>query len=220
MTDRKPYRYVCKQEDPQWLEERRKVFTASEIAAFFGEGYKSQKEVLQDKLGHSDWSPPTPGDQAWWGLFLERENMRAFSVLSGLRTRPTNAFLVSQRNPGLGATIDGLCREGAQTGLIEMKNVNQVDLTGALNAERWANGFQGDRPRLPQYRWIQVQAQLYVTGYPFAYLCAKIGACDMVWHRIEPDVLFFEDLEAAVAKAQKKLDKLRAASILNNEVFE
>lgn len=217
---RRPFRYVCTQDDPRWFQERRKVFTASEIAAFFGEGYKTQKAILEDKLSDKDGSPPTPGDQAWWGLFLERRNLEAFGDLHGLPVRGFNGFLVSTRTPGLGATIDGLARENGQTGIVEMKNVDMYDLSNQDNRIRWRNGFDGEKPRLPKYRWIQVQAQLYVTGYPFAYLCAKIGACDMVWHRIEPDELFFEDLEAVVAKAQKKLDKLRAASILNNEVFE
>lgn len=213
------YRYVCSAQDPQWLEERRKVFTASEIAAFFGEGYKSQRAVLAEKVQPTSGMVVEPGSLSWWGLQMERPNMRAFSALSGLRTRPSNAFVVRHGLP-FGASLDGLVRAGGRTGIIEMKNVDQYDLSGASNLERWTNGFYGPKPNLPKYRWIQVQAQLYVTGYPFAILCAKIGSCNMVWHRIEPDELFFEDLEAVVKKAQKKLDKMREARKNEIEVLE
>lgn len=216
----KVYDYVCSQTDPQWFEERRKVFTASEIAAFFGEGYKSQKQVLAEKVGNSDRSPPTPGDSAWWGLRMERANLYAFSTLSGLRAKPVGAFLVSRRSRLLGATLDGLVREGGRTGILEMKNVDTFDLSGQDNRIRWRNEWGPEKPHLPRYRWIQVQCQLYVSGLPFAYLCAKIGACDMHWIHIEPDELFFEDLEAVAKRAQAKLDKLRESRKINNEVFE
>lgn len=236
----RPYRYICHDKDPQWLEERRKVFTASEIAAFFGEGYKSQKEVLLGKfdLAPSD-SDPDLARKAWWGREMERANMRAFSALTGFRSRPVNAFLTSVRLPSLGCTIDGLTTGlDLRCGLLEMKNVEMFDqridmddqyekihegkiqLYDLDNRVRWRNGFDGEKPRLPKYRWIQVQAQLYVTGYPFAVLCAKIGAADMVWHTIYPDELFFLDLEEVVRRAQKKLDKMRERATTNKEVTE
>lgn len=190
--------YVCRASDPQWLSERKKVVTGSEIGIVMGVSpWKNRDQLLEEKAAPDK---PIVSRHMWWGSHSEKSNMEAFSKLTGLRTRATNRFWV--RGP-LGATIDGFVTHKARIsdpvspcwtqayvalrdslhdlayddrplGLIEMKQ------TEAYRAKEWAKG-------VPPYYAFQAQAQMHVLGLTWCVVACRLGAADMICHLLELD---------------------------------
>jgi len=210
------YTVVCKDTDPCWLDERKKVLTASNVAAMLGEGYDSKAFFLAVQRGEikpKDASPPMRS-----GKWEERPTMAKFSWITGIVTRPCNNFLVSNLIPGLGCTIDGyisrpdelpaetnhdatfpnwgwpedftrqVMEAPTRRGLIEIKA-----------SEPWGKkAWEKTDGMSPMYYWMQVQTQLHVTQLRWAVLCHRWGAHGMMAQYIPRDDAFEPTLRKAV----------------------
>lgn len=217
---RRAYTVICDASDKDWLLHRKGLLTGSDAATIVGENrYKSYDKLVQEKAGLRDDTIPQ-NKYMWFGSEMERANMAAFSKLSGIRCRPMNVLLGSVQIPQYGATIDGMCvfpekgikipywnrqmysghfpTRRAGLGLVEMKNV------GEKNLELWS----GMEP--PKAYWWQVQAQLDVTGLPWAVLVAKIGAADMRAYFIEKDDFSCEHLRSEIQTFWQDVEKVKS----------
>jgi hypothetical protein len=77
-------------------------------------------------------------------------------------------------------------------GVLEMKQ------TGERNASNWKGGF-------PEYHWVQVQVQMFVTGLTWGAVVCKIGSSDMRWYRVAADEGFHAELPAIVKEYEQCL---------------
>ena len=177
--------------------------------------FKSRAELLAEKTGDAP-SPLSDNRFLLWGRLCEETNMQATGECLRARTRGTHVMLESKRCPRVSCTLDGLiaaprrpveprlewtrsrptsgwvkglrealrARKG-QTGVLEMKQ------TGERNRSKWTQGP-------PEHYWAQVQAQLFVTGYEWGVIAARIGTSDLIAHVVEADDLFFEEMVDSV----------------------
>jgi|CXWL01.1.fsa_nt_gi putative phage-type endonuclease len=218
-----PRRYVCRASDPQWLSERKKVVTGSEIAVVMGlSPWKTREALLAEKLAPD---VPIVSRHMWWGSHSEKSNMEAFTKLTGLRTRGTNRFWVRGE---LGATIDGfLTTENPRAPLEpcwspayrmlgdQLKWVTHVDTrrplglvemkqTEAYRAKEWAKG-------VPTYYLYQAQAQMFVTGLTWCVVACRLGAADMICHVLEFDAELAQEMQDAAREFMAEVNQERGS---------
>ena len=217
----KPYKFVCYDSDPDWLKHRFQHITASESSVILDRcPWKTRQDLFAEKAAMS--APFRDSNSMWWGRESERFNMQMFTKITGIRTRPCNAFLKSNIAPVLACTIDGFAKAPRKRrdvqdvavkkgwlpdfmdeihqrrglGLIEMKN------TEAWFRKHWL-------PQPPDHYFIQVQHQLFVTGLDWAILVAKVGACDMIAHVIDADKAFHKMLKQDAKSFWKEVKDAR-----------
>lgn len=217
----KTYKFVCYDTDPEWLNHRYKHITASESSALLDRNpWKSKEQLFSEKAAMS--SAFRDSNNMWWGRESEKFNMEMFTKITGIRTRSCNAFLKSTRCPVLACTIDGFAlaprrrREVQEVavkkgwlpdfmdevhrrsglGLIEMKN------TEVWSRKKWL-------PQPPDFYYIQVQHQLFVTGLDWALLVAKVGAGDMVGHVVDADKAIQKMLKEDATAFWKEVEDAR-----------
>ncbi len=204
---KRDYTLVCHDDDPKWLSYRFNHVTASESSALMGRcPWADRDDLLRQKISCSSDFKGTRN--TWWGSEMERFNMEMFTRVSGIRTRPCNAFVRSNETPLLAATIDGFAlrpQRDYDTYPIALKEDWTVELRDALrsrsslgliemkNTEAWWR--KNWTPSPPEHYIIQVQQQLYVMGLDWCILCAKVGAADMVAYLIDYDPLLVDEIK-------------------------
>ena len=203
----RPYVKVEYASQEDWLEERRKVVTATEVAALFGEHpFLTAEQLAANKRSRNDIPV---NRQMWWGIHLEPSILKAFQVFTGVRIRPTHSMLRSTRAP-VSATLDGLvyCPEHPSgehpdwvtivgnlpqgLGVIDAKNVS------ARSRSRWLR-------EAPKMYWWQIQTQTFVTGLDFGILVAKIDSSEMVAHVVEADADAHDAIQEAATAFMERL---------------
>lgn len=165
-----------------WLEARRSGLGASDIAGIVGlSPYTSKYRVWAEKTGRIPDADPS--EQMRWGLLLEAA-IRA-EVATRIEESVTNAGALVQHPdvPWALATIDG---EVWDESLIEIKN--STDYT-------W--------DEVPDHIQIQVQWQMYVTGYKHAWVACLHHGVRLELYEIDRDD---SAIEALVAEASKFWD--------------
>lgn len=144
--------------------------------------------------------------------------MKIFGLAARLSVHSNNVLLGSERCPHIASTIDGwvgglqdsvvtladlgpsladLCSDPQHAeefleslprnedgyikdGIIEMKQSDGWK----KQVEQWTEG-------VPEYYWIQVQTQLYVTGVDYAAVVCRLGVADIRCHVVLPDEDFW-----------------------------
>lgn len=147
-----------------WLQLRRSMLTASDVAAVLGaDDHRDGFDVYVDKV--TERKEPeviTLDDPRFWGNVLEQPVLRAVANYYGWGYHPGGALLVSRAYPWLGATLDAEIDRGA----------GWVDLEGKTT--RVPRFWNEEEERLPLRVLVQVQAQLLVTGAPMAVVFALL----------------------------------------------
>jgi len=172
----------------QWHEARRKAIGASEVAAILGVSpFKSALELWGEKTGLLDSEPDEAAlERMGWGTRLEPVILAAYAEQSGLvvTRHPQSEVLYHPRHPEvpLSATPDAFDGEG----LVEAKNVSA-----------WLKNDWLDQP--PLHYQIQCQAQMAVTGRPYATLVGLVGGHELIAHRIDRNDEFIRQLELTAA---------------------
>ena len=212
--------FVCLASGPEWLEERHKVVSGTEVAVLFDAcPWLTRSELLANKRAPS---PPHLADtkNMWWGRYSEQHNMEAFGKLFGIATFPENPYL---RHPTarLGATLDGsclidseyLCKEMpdwlrkeswvgpflADLDMIEGKEVLlEMKSTMGFGRKNWST-------KVPQHYWYQVQTQLLLTGLDCAVVVCKIDSSDMRAHVVYSDPQCHEEILREVTSFWEKV---------------
>jgi putative phage-type endonuclease len=179
-----PYALEKHETKTSWLDARKRGIGASESPIIMGlTPWSSPLQVWRQKRGIADEIEET--ERMRWGTILEPIVARAFADESG-RT-PVNmgdmAIYWSLETPYMFATPDrriNSCAEfeGKGPGLLEVKTTGSyADLDG------------GPWP----YWKVQVQHQLYCTGYQWASLACLAGGQRFVWFDLPRDEQFIRD---------------------------
>ena len=219
---------VCLASDPQWLEERTKYVSGSDIAALLGlSPWKSREALVAEFHTPKVWKDT---QNMWWGREMEGPNMAAYGKLTGLVVTPHAALYA--RGP-IGATTDAVILPDALDGLLEasagyvatsaatywakhhtllsrcievgrtlgrdLPILVEMKNTGERNRKDWAN-------KAPPYYEAQVQAQLFVTELDTAVLVAKVGSADIRAVVVEADTLMHDEM---VSESEKFLKEVR-----------
>jgi putative phage-type endonuclease len=163
----------------EWLTERRKGVGASDASTVVGiNPWSSEFALYLEKRG--EYVPEEPGEAAEWGHLLEpvvldRFRTRIQYEVPGLIVEPYKMMLRSKARPWQLANLDGICLLGDVAGVVEVKTAG-----GRGWFDRWANG-------VPDHYILQVQHQMAVTGFDYAYVVALLGGNKLEWWRIERD---------------------------------
>lgn len=164
--------------EEEWLAERKKYIGASEVSAVLGVNpWKSPLSLYLEKIGVVDGK--VENEHIEFGKQMEgpiREWFpKKFEKAEGIKidVRPFPYTLRHPAHEFLSATPDG-CMDHPQYGIggIEIKTTSE---------QLWRD-WEADN--LPDYHYIQVQAQLLVTGWNYAYIVALVGK-KLVWKLIQ-----------------------------------
>lgn len=198
-----------------WLEARRGLLTASDMAAVLGQDpYKSALDVWVDKVEGPEDEPLTIDSPAFWGINLEQYIARIVSMYYEWEYQEGGELLRSKLASFLGCTLDGSAKPPSESewGLYEGKT------TGVFLAKDW-----DDKNDMPPIRvLIQVQHQLLVTGAPYAMVFCLIGGNTPRLVRIEPHTEFQqglivkgEEFMEAVARRERPAPDHRSKNALD-----
>lgn len=190
---KKAYTVPSIADETEWLAYRAKCVTGSDVGALFDEHpYKTRSKLLSEKLSPTPTTIPDNGAM-WFGREMEDPNRRAFGKLTGIRSRGSHAFMVSERCDKLAVTIDGFA-------LFPEKGI-------ITNVPYWATGFfcgqypstapglglielknSKNTPRsIPPHHLWQIHAQLAVTGLGWCVYVVKCGAAEFRSWFVERD---------------------------------
>jgi putative phage-type endonuclease len=171
-----------------WLAVRRRGIGSSDAAAVVGlSPYTSRLALYLDKIGEMPDQEQNEYMEA--GNLLEPVVAELFERRTGLKPRHRFAVLASKEHPFMLANLDRTlpARNGDGPGLLECKT------TGASKRDVWEDD------QAPLSAVLQVQHQLAVTGYTWAYLAVLIGGNNFKWTLVERD----EDLIAGLVEAER-----------------
>lgn len=179
---------LCREQDDReaWLDARRDLVGASDVPAILGvSSFKSGLHIQQAKWGNDeDADSPEFEEMAKWGRKLEPLILAELGDELGRRVDSWGWLLQSNEFPFLGCTPDGIIAEGPHKGVF-------VQAKNALMAGQWElheNGMLS-----PARVWVQVQAEMAVTGHGHEVVACLQGGCQFRWAPIERDDLFIEE---------------------------
>lgn len=206
-----------------WLEVRRKVYTASEIAALVG----SSKYLTPWKLYHmknGDLPPEPESEKMVWGSLLEEAVIQRVQQLLGkdhdvvawkyvhespLRdgveaVHTERGLVLVSPEECIGATPDAIVYGPKSLEvLLEVKTVDKDahrNWTETKLAEAHPN-LPGATRELPDSYVLQVQQQLHLTGLSFAFVAVLVGGNKLECYRVDYDAAIAEALVAAAREA-------------------
>lgn len=159
------FKILCTADDPNWLDYRRQGLTATDTAKIMGMSkYGSAMDVYLDKLGALPAIEENP--KMKWGRKNERTIIETLP-----EERPKvrdaeqwNVLLQSIDKPFMIATLDGIAIEDGKDSVI-------IEAKASAVPKLWEDGP-------PDEYVLQLQKQLFVTGFKKGYLCALINGWD------------------------------------------
>ena len=175
----------------EWLAERRKGVTSTDIAAIAGHSpWATALDVYLDKLGLLPERPMNP--QMAWGLKLEPLVAEAYTERTGHRlVVPDPALFVGYR-PWMRATPDRLT-EGSN--LVELKT------------SRFGQGFgEEGTDDIPEAYILQAQWQMLVLDRSFANVAVLIGGSDFRVYRVERNTDLIQSLVALAGDFWRRVE--------------
>jgi predicted phage-related endonuclease len=171
-----------------WLDARRTMVTASDVAAILGEdSRRSPYHVYVDKLVPSVATEPTLEDLWLWGSVLEQPILTTVARLNGWEYRRGGALLQSRAHPVLGCTLDAEIDRRDGLGWLPLEGK-----TSQITSE-WDATDQD----LPMRVLLQVQAQGTVTQAPELPVFALLVGCRPCMITLQPD----RDLQTIIVEA-------------------
>lgn len=180
-----PYDVVCTTDDREaWLAARRPLLGASEVASVLGlSPWCPAIETWARKTSKVEEAPDEMSEPMELGLELEPWLLQALRDRSGCPVERSGVLLRSKAYPWLGATQDGAVTAlgGTPLGrsvpaLVGKVGTVEVKSAGGGFADQWTTdrGYR-DVALIPAWYLPQVDAQLAVTGAPFAVFGALLG---------------------------------------------
>lgn len=206
---------ICHSSDPQWLEERRKRITASDIQVFLGIQPSWFSDRREDLIAHkinrtrAEFKPDQKRRMRH-GRAKEAVHLQMLGELTGYPVVPYGYLIGNTRWSHLGGTLDGLLFPYMQVEP-DLTLTSQPDhvlslirrlsaLSGPIPVELKntdAHRFkerQGQRAGLlpwidfpPDYHTPQVQTQLHLSGHRHGILSGMLGSNDLMPWYVEAD---------------------------------
>lgn len=168
-----------------WLETRRTGIGASEVASVLGCGFRAPAELWAEKTGRIEADDLSEIERIEWGIRLEPTIIEAYSEprYAGRMVQRGGELLRSVVHPWALATLDAVTMH-PEFGPIPL----EIKTASAFLASEWQDGA-------PDPYYLQVQAQLLVTGAPCGSIACLIGGQQLVWTDVVRD-------EAAIARIE------------------
>lgn len=163
----------------EWLEERAKDITSTEIAALFGiSPYLTEYELWHRKKNNLIVEIEE-NERMKWGTRLQDAIAAGVAEEQGWNIRRMNEYMRLEIM-GLGSSFDFSIEPNhdepinvGELGLLEIKNVD-----GLQFKQGWI--VDGDNVEAPPHIELQVQHQLLVSGRQYAYIGALIGGNNLI----------------------------------------
>ena len=165
---------VAEAQRQQWLADRRKAITSTDVSVLFGEGYSGSSPTLlyANKKG---LAPEFEGNEKMeWGLLLEDDIAEMYRRQTGAPVRMTDPFKLTHypKETRFATTLDGWDAEGW---LLEFKNTE-------LYLKDEADLFMGWK--------IQAQWQMLCTTQTRMRIVACVRGCRLIVFEQEADKEF------------------------------
>ena len=160
-----------------WLETRGSGIGASEVASVLGVGFLAPAELWAQKTGQIPADDLSEVERIEWGNRLESVVAHAYAEprYAGRPVKMSGQLLRSTVYPWAIATLDAVTLH-PEHGWVPL----EIKTASAFLASEWQDG-----PPEPYY--LQVQAQMLVTGARWASVACLIGGNQLVWCDIERD---------------------------------
>lgn len=186
--------------ETEWLELRKRNVNSSEVAALFGHStYLTEYEVWNVKAGELE-DQFVSNDRVEAGQFLEPSIAAWAAHKMRWEAGPFKDYYEDQESR-TGASFDWEITswddapEGFQgPGIKEIKNVDYLQFKGSFKAgysDRKWNDDDPDNILMPPHIELQVQHQLYATGYLWAVVVVLVGGNDLkfVFRKRREDII-------------------------------
>lgn len=162
--------------EAQWLAERAKDVTSTQVSALFGcNPYLTEFELWHHKRnGTMDAIEET--SRTRWGNRLEEAIAKGFAEEMGLQELHRPGVYMRKAGQRLGASFDFFAICDGLPCIIECKNVDFME-----HRDKWTE------TEAPAHIELQVQTQLLLSGYHRAFLVALVGGNNLVVHERKPD---------------------------------
>lgn len=160
-----------------WLDVRQTGIGASEVASVLGVGFRAPAEIWAEKTGRIAPDDLSEVERIEWGIRLEPMIIEAYSEprYAGRMVQRGGELLRSTVYPWALATLDAVTLH-PEHGPIPL----EIKTASAFVAREWQDG-----PPEPYY--LQIQAQMLVTGARWASVACLIGGQQLVWCDVQRD---------------------------------
>ena len=171
--------------EAQWLAERAKDVTSTQVAALFGVSpYLTEFELWHQKR-NGIVEAFEENNRTRWGNRLEETIAKGFAEEAGLATLHRPGVYLRRVGQRIGASFDFFALCQGELCIIECKNVDSWE-----HKENWLD------TEAPGHIELQVQTQLLLSGYRRAFIVALVGGNNLVVHEREPDA----EVQAAIVE--------------------
>lgn len=177
----------------QWLKERTKDVTSTEVSALYGlNPYKTEFELFHEK--RDSLVIQIPGnDRMKWGNRLESAIAHGVAEDMGWEIKKLNVYM-RDIDARLGSSFDfQVVNSDNGPGILEIKNVDWLQYR-----DKWADDGNGNIEG-PAHIELQVQHQLEITGFDWAAIAVLVGGNEtkIVLRKRDPEI--GSDIRAKVA---------------------
>lgn len=157
------------QNEQQWLAERAKDVTSTEVSALYGlSPYKTEFELFHEKRDNIRVKFE-PNERMKWGNRLESAIAHGAAEDQGWAIEKLNVYM---RDPDhrIGSSFDFEIKSSANgPGILEIKNVDWLQFQ-----KGWIDDGEGNI-EAPQHIELQVQHQMEIAGYEWCAIVALVG---------------------------------------------
>lgn len=163
--------------EKDWLANRRLTIGASDVAAVFDRcPWTTRQDLYREKRGELEHKlTPSSVAAIQQGKMAEAPVRELYAINKRVRVLDgTFIQFTSKRYPWLSCTLDGIIIDEAEKGYgdLEIKNAR-------WDYAKWGGQFA------PWHYAVQVLQQLLVTGFPYAYLYARLTGKTDSWGQPE-----------------------------------
>ncbi|UOF79771.1 exonuclease [Caudoviricetes sp.] len=153
----------------QWLTERAKDVTSTEVAALYGlSPYMSEFELFHHKREGTIVSIE-PNERMRWGTRLEAAIAEGAAEDQGWDIGKLNVYM-RDIDARMGSSFDFEIKSSSDgPGILEIKNVDRLQY-----AKTWIDDGEGNI-EAPEHIELQVQHQMEISGYAWCAIVALVG---------------------------------------------
>jgi putative phage-type endonuclease len=190
---------ISTQNEAEWLEERMKDVTSTEVSCLFGISPYSTAFELWHRKKAGVVVRLEQNERMTWGLALQDAIAGAIAKERGWIIARMTEYI---RDPEarIGASFDFSIENPDQIGLLEIKNVD-----GLVFKQEWLEDENGNI-QAPLHIEIQVQHQLAVSERAFCYIGALVGGNRLVLINRTRDEAVISAIKAKVAEFWQSIE--------------
>jgi putative phage-type endonuclease len=187
--------------EQQWLGERVKDITSTEVSALYGlSPYKTEFELFHEKRD-GQVVKFQPNERMKWGTRLESIIAQGAAEDQGWEIAKLNVYM-RDINARIGSSFDFEILSSANgKGIMEIKNVDSLQFY-----KNWIDDGQGNI-EAPEHIELQIQHQMEVSGYEWTALVALVGGNELKVVYRNRDREIGSDIRAKVAAFWERVQR-------------